>query len=453
MNIIVVGCGKIGTSIISALASEGHDLIAIDNNPAALDEVTDVLDVMGVCGNGVDCEILKEAEVENASLLIAVTDSDEFNMLCCYLARKMGAHHTIARIRNPEYNDQSLNFVKENLNISMAINPEMLTAEEIYKVLKFPSAIKVETFSRRSFEIIEMVVKPDTVFDGISLAELREKFSDVNFLICAAVRNGEVHIPDGNFVLKAGDKIGLTASHKEMLKLLRDMKLFQRQAKSSVILGASTTAHYLAKLLLNTGNSVKVIDSNPTRCKEFTESLPKADVVCGDGTQQELLLEEGIRTTESFVSLTGMDEENILISIFAKNHNVPKIVSKINRMELSAMAENLGLDCIVSPQKIIIDVVLKYVRALQNSLGSNIETLYKIMDEKAEALEFKAIDNPKIVNTPLKDLKFIKNVLIAGIIRDRKTLIPSGNDCILPGDYVVVVSTDSKLKDLTDIVE
>lgn len=452
MNILVVGCGKIGSSIISTLALEGHDLVAIDNDPAALSEITNVQDVMGVCGNGVDCEVLSEAEAQNADLLIAVTGSDEFNMLCCYLARKMGAKHTIARIRNPEYNDRSLSFVKENLNISMAINPEMLTAEEIFNVLKFPSAVKVETFSRRSFEIIEIVVKPGTVFDGISLSQLREKFSNEKFLICAAVRDDKVYIPDGNFVLKAGDKIGLTASHRQMLKLLRAMGLFQRQAKSAMILGASTTAYYLSKLLVNSGNFVKVIDSNPVRCREFSESLPKADVIFGDGTHQELLLEEGIRTTEAFVSLTGIDEENILISIFAKGNNVPKIVSKVNRMELASMAENLGLDCIVSPQKIIVEIILRYVRALQNSLGSNIETLYKIMDEKAEALEFKAINNPKIVNIPLKNLNFIDNVLIAGIIRDRTTIIPSGDDCILPGDYVVVVSTDSKLNDLADIV-
>ncbi len=452
MNVIVVGCGKIGAAIISSLSAEGHNLIAMDTDRAALSEVTNVYDVMGVCGNGADCETLMEAEVAKAELLIAVTGSDEFNMLSCFLAKRLGAKNTIARIRNPEYNDQSLGFMKDQLDISITINPEKLAAEALFNILKLPSAVKVEPFARRKLELIELRVKEGTVLDGIRVCDLRDKYKE-NFLVCVVKRGENVYIPDGSFTLQTGDRIGITATPIEIHKLLNSMGVLRRGAKNVMILGASRTAYYLAAMLIAAGNQVKIIDRSKEQCRRFSEALPKATLIYGDGTHQELLLEEGLQDIDAFVSLTGMDEENILVSIFASSQNVPKVISKINRDELAAMAENLGLDSIISPHKTISDVLVRYARALKNSLGSSVETLYKLMDGEAEAVEFTVIDDSRIVNIPLSNLKLQKSVLIAGIIRGRKTFIPSGNDCIMAGDRVVVISQNRKLNDISDILK
>lgn len=451
MKIIIVGCGKIGATIIQSLSSEGHDIVAIDSDAAVLSDITNVYDCMGICGNGADSEILYEAGIEDTELFIAVTGSDELNMLSCYLARKMGAGNTIARIRNPEYNDRNLGFLKSKLELSMSINPEHLAAKELFNVLKFPSAVKIETFSRGNLEMIEFRLKPDSALDGISLMEMREKHR-ARVLVCYVRRDEEVIIPSGNFRLKSGDRIGLTAQPNELEKFFRSLGSFKKRAKNIMILGGSRTAHYLAEMLTDIGNSVKIIEKDEKICRELSESLPKAVVINGDGAAQELLLEEGLGSTDAFVALTGMDEENILISIFAASQNVPNVISKVNRDELLLMAENLGLDCVVSPKKIIADVLVSYARALQNSLGSNIETLYQLADGKAEALEFNVRPDSKVIGVPLKDLSIKSGILISGIIRERETLIPNGNDMILGGDSVVVIATDRRLQDLDDIL-
>ena len=451
MKILIAGIGKIGTTILASLVAEGHDVVAIDSDPAMIDEVTNIYDVIGVCGNGADTDTLTEAGVANAELFVAVTGSDEFNMLSCFIARKMGAAHTIARIRSPEYNDNSLGFMKQHLGLSMAINPEFLAAHELYNILKFPSAVKIETFSHRNFEMIEIKLKPDSILDGLSLMQLRHKYKS-KILVCTVQRDDKVYIPDGNFVLKSGDKIGITAELTEFQKFFKELGIFQKQAKNVMILGGSRTAFYLARRLINSGSSVKIIEQNRERCDALSEAIPKAVIIHGDGAQQELLMEEGLDSLDAFVSLTGMDEENILISIFAASHNVPTVISKVNRNELSSMAEKLGLDCIVSPKKIISDILVRYARALENSMDSKVETLYKLMDDKAEALEFKVGPDFKYTNIPIKDLKIHENILLAGIIRN-KPIIPSGNDVILPNDRVIVVAADKKIRELSDIFE
>ncbi len=451
MKIIIAGLGKIGTTILSSLVAEGHDVVAIDSNPDIIDEVTNIYDVIGVCGNGADTDALSDAGVDKAELFVAVTGSDEFNMLSCFIARKMGAAHTIARIRSPEYNDNSLGFMKQHLGLSMAINPDFLASHELYNILKFPSAVKIETFSHRNFEMIEIKLKPDSILDGLSLMELRSKYKS-KILVCTVQRENKVYIPDGNFVLRSGDKIGITAELSEFQKFFKELGIFQKQAKNVMILGGSRTAFYLARRLINGGSSVKIIEQRRERCDALSEALPKAVIIHGDGAQQELLMEEGLDSLDAFVSLTGMDEENILISIFAASHNVPTVISKVNRNELSSMAEKLGLDCIVSPQKIISDILVRYARALENSMDSKVETLYKLMDGKAEALEFKVGPDFKYTNIPIKDLSIHKNILLAGIIRN-KPVIPSGNDVILPNDRVIVVAADKKIRELSDIFE
>ena len=451
MKIILVGCGTIGATIISSLVSEGHDIVAIDSDADFLNSITNIYDVMGLCGNGADSDVLEEAGADTADLFVAVTGSDELNMLSCFLARKMGAKYTIARIRNPEYNDKSLGFMKDNLELSMCINPELLTARELYKILKFPSAVKIETFSRGNLEMIEIRLKSDSALDGMSLMEMR-KTHKAKVLVCYVRRDDEVFIPDGNFRLKSGDWVGITAAPGELQKLFKSLGAYQKQAKNVMLLGGSRTAHYLADMLLESGGSVKIIERNPEICERLSEALPKAVILNGDGAEQELLLEEGLRSLDAFVSLTNTDEANILLSIFASGQSVPKVIAKVNREELVRMAENMGLDSVVSPKAMVGDVIVSYARALENSMGSNVETLYKIADGKAEALEFNVRADSKVIGVPLKELQIKKGILIAGIIRNRKTVIPVGDDMILAGDSVVIVAADQGLRDLDGIL-
>lgn len=452
MDIIVIGCGKVGRHLIDALTAEGHNVLAVDPNPAVIQDITNLYDVMCVCGSGTDSDTLAEANVEKAELVISVTGSDEFNMLACFLAKRMGAKNTVARIRNPEYNDNSLGFLKHHLDLSVPVNPEMLAAKELFNILKFPEALNVETFSVRNFEMVEIKLKEDSLLNGMKLMDVRKQFPG-QYLVCAVKRNGETFIPDGNFILNSGDRIGLTAEPAEVTKLLKKLGRLNKQTRTVMILGASKISFYLAKLLISSGIAVKVIELDESRCKEFSNALPEADVIHGDGTSQELLLEEGIENMDGFVSLTGMDEQNILVSIVATNHKVPKVIAKVNRVELSQMAEKLGLDCIVSPQKTVSNVICRYARALQNTVGSNVETLYKIMDDGAEVLEFNVGQDFKAADVQLKDVSIKPGVLIGGIIRGRKTIIPSGSDVILPGDRVVIVASGKNLSDLSDIIK
>lgn len=451
MKIIVAGCGKIGRTIIGSLVAEGHDVIAIDSDNAIINDLLNIYDIMTICGNCADYDVLEEVSVKSAELFVAVTGSDELNMLSCFIAKKMGASHTIARIRNPEYNDKSIGFLRQQLDLSMSVNPELLAAIELFNILKLPSAVKIENFSRRNIEMIELRIKEGSGLDGVKLSELHLKYKS-KVLICVVQRGEQVYIPDGNFVLQKGDKIGITAAPSEIQKLLKALGVLQKQSKFVMILGGSKTAYYLSKMLISSGASVKIIESRLERCNELGEKLPKATVIHGDGAQQELLLEEGLRSIDAFVALTGMDEENILISIFAAANSVPKVISKVNRNELGLMAERLGLDCIVSPKDIISDILVRYARALENSMGSNVETLYKLMDGKAEALEFKVNPHAKVTDIPLKDLKFKPDIIIGGIIRGRKTIIPGGDDVILSGDRVIVIARDQRLQDLSDII-
>lgn len=451
MKITIVGCGKIGRSLIESLAAEGHDILVIDRDPAVLNETTNIYDVMGVCGNAVDCDTLTEADVKNTDIIVATTESDEMNMLTCFLAKKMGAKHTIARIRNPEYNDQSINILRQHLNLSISLNPELLVAEEIANILQLPSAVKIERFSRRNIEMVEIIIPQNSSLDGLNLIKAKEKYK-ANYLICTVQRNNQVYIPDGHFELQAGDRIGLVAAHGETKKLLNMLGLLKKQAKSVMILGGGKPSYYLAKKLISLGVDVKIIEERLDRCEFLAEELSDAVIIHGDGAHQELLLEEGLTSMDAFVSLTGMDEENIMLSIFASMQNVPKVVAKINRDELLTMAEKLGVDSIISPSRLTTNIIVRYARALENSKGSNVETLYKLMDGNAEALEFKVASDSLVIGIPFKSIKLKSNILIAGITRGSNIIIPSGNDMIMAGDRVVIISTEKRLQDINDIL-
>ncbi len=451
MKIIIAGSGEIGTTLISSLVDEGHDVVVIDRDPTVIEEITNIYDVMGVCGNCADTDALEEAGAKSAELLIAVAGSDELNMLSCFLAKKMGTKNTIARVRAPEYNDKSLGIMKQNLELSMVINPELVASRELFHNLKLPSAAKVETFSVRNFEMIEHVLKDNSPLDGVALSELRSKYK-AKFLICAVKRGSEAYIPDGNFVLKSGDRIGIVAEISEMVKLLKEMGIVSTKAKNVMILGASRTAFYLARRLSMSGSKVTIIDKNIEYCEQLSEAIPKATVICGDPANHELLLEEGLMSSDAFVALTEMDEENILLSSYASSQGVPKVIANVNRNSLIPLAEHWGLDTIVTPKKLIANVILRYARALQNSEDSSVETLYKLMDDMVEALEFNVKTDMPLLNTPFKELDLKKNTLVAGIIRDRKIIIPSGDDCIKIGDKVIILAAGQRINRLSDIL-
>lgn len=451
MKIIVAGCGKIGKSIIKSLVEENHEILVIDQDPAVVEEITNIYDVMGICGNSADSDIAIEASAGECDLFIAVTASDELNMLSCFVAKRLGAKHTIARIRAPEYNDNSLVFMKDNLEISMPLNPERLAARELFNMLKFPHALGVDTFVRRTIELTEVRVPEGSPLDGVKLMDIRKSLK-AQVLICCVQRGGEVFIPAGDFVLRAGDRIGVTAPHGELQRFFRAAGYGHKHVKSAVILGGSRTAYYLAEALLSIGVSVKIIDKDERVCEGLGTALPKAVVIYGDGSEQELLLEEGIGSADAFIALTGSDETNILVSMFAMMNGVGNVIAKVDRDEIAPMASRLGLDCIISPKRMVSDVVVRYARALKNSHGSNVETLYKLMGDKAEALEFSVKEDAPLLNIPLKDLKLKKNILIIGISRGGELITPSGLTEIHAGDSVVVITTTHGYGDISDIM-
>lgn len=452
MNIVVVGCGKIGAAVLASLVAEGHDVTALDMDAKVLEDIANVYDVMTVCGSGVDYSTLEEAGVADAELFLAMTVSDELNMMSCFLARRMGARHTAARIGNPHYMGRGLGFIKQQMGISMFINPDQMTAAEIFNTLKLPSGIRSEYFSRRNFEMIEMRIRDDSPLSGLKLHQIRSRVK-AKFLVCVVRRGEEVFIPDGNFEIQAGDVINLTASPSEVEKLLKACGYLEKSSRSVMILGGSGTAYYLGKMLTEIRNSVKIIEKDRQRCRELCEAIPQAVVINGDGAKQEILMEEGLLSTDAFVSLTGIDEENILMSIFASSQNVPKSLTKVDRNEFKSMAQKLGLDNIVSPRDLISNSIVQYARALENSLGSNVETLYKLMEGAAEALEFNVRPGFKKVQIPLKYLELKPDILVGGIIRGRKTIIPDGDDVIMTGDRVIVIAAGQRLYDLADILK
>ena len=450
MRIIIAGDGKVGNTLASQLSRENHDVVVIDKSQRVIDDTVNTLDVMGVCGNCASYSVQQEADVAHADLVIATTESDELNMLCCLVAKKAGAKHTIARVRNPEYSDQLL-FMREELGLSMFINPEYSAARELFQMLRFPSAMKIETFSNRRVELVEIKLHEDSPLAGVVLHELNRRFN-VRVLVCAVRRGDDVLIPTGNFVLQEGDKISLSASPSEIERLFRSLKLLRREARSVMIVGGGHIAHYLARMLIDIGVSVRIVERNQARCEQLSELLPKAMIIHGDGTEQELLLEEGIASVDAFVSLTGYDEENIILSMYASSRGVGKVITKVNRAPLASLVEGVGLESIISPKDLSVNSILRYVRAMQNSEGSNVETLYKIVGGRVEALEFRADVTAPLLGIPLKELQLRPNLLIASIARDKRTILPGGDDVILANDRVIVVTTNEQLRDLKDIL-
>lgn len=449
MNIIIVGCGKVGASLAERLSAEGHDLVMVDISAKKIEEVANRFDIMGVVGNGASFAVQQEAGVENADLFIAVTAADELNLLCCLMAKKSGCA-TIARVRNPMYS-QEIGFIREQLGISMIINPELTAAREIAKLLKFPSAIKIDTFAKGRVELLRFRLKPEIGFGGKSIMENMSHHNDV--LICAVERGNEVIIPNGSFVLEDSDILSIVGSLESTARFFEKIGVRSKKVKNSLIIGGGTVAHYLAKDLLKVGFRVRIIERDQERCNYLTEVLPEADIINGDGSDEGLLLEEGLTYADSVVSLTGMDEENIFLSLFAKKHSNAKLVAKVNKIAFNDVVESLDIDSVIYPKYLTADYILQYVRARQNSIGSNVETLYQLFDGRAEALEFSINEKSEVTDVPLMQLNLKPNLLICAINRKGKILTPRGQNMMKVGDTVIVVTTNRGLNDVRDILK
>lgn len=452
MRIIIVGCGKVGETIISRLVDEGHDIAVVDVDSKVINDVTNSYDVMGVVGNGASYTVLKEAGIEDMDLMIAVTDSDELNLLSCLFAKKAGNCSTIARIRNPEYYSE-LGFIKEELGLSLTINPEYAAASEIARLLRFPSAIKIDVFARGRVELLQFVIPQGSILDGISLIDLRKKIK-AEVLVCAVQRGEQVEIPNGASVLHAGDTISIIAQHNHAKNFFKKIGVETHGVKNTMIVGGGKIAYYLARNLMSHGIDVKIIDNDMTRCAELSDLLPGAIIIGGDGTDHDLLMEEGIDTCESFVTLTGIDEENVFLSLFAQQQNPDaKIVTKTNRNTIDSIIGKFHLGSMIHPKNITAEYILRYVRAMENSIGSNMETLYYIAEDKVEAMEFTVRGDAPVINTPLAELKTKSGVLIAAIIRDGQMFLPGGQSMIEVGDSVIVVTTRQGFSDIRDILQ
>ena len=454
MRIIIVGAGKVGWALRQHLSAENR-VTVVDQNPQLIENIINIYDVMGVCGNGASYEVQQEAEADKPDLLIATTSSDEINIVACLVAKKLGVQHTIARIRNPEYEKQ-LRFMREDLGLSMVINPEKATAREIARLLRFPNALQLESFSKGRLELVEYRLPENSALNGVQLLDIY-KNARARVLICAVSRKGQTFIPSGDFELHAGDKIHLTSSPRQLEEFFRHLGVFRNRASSVMIVGASKICYYLASQLLDMGMSVRVIDQNEQRCIQLSEKLPKALVIVGDGTDTELLHEEGIEQTDAFVAITGIDEANILMALSAAMQagDCCKVVAKINRKSLVDLVANEAMiDSVVSAWSVTTELIVQYVRAMESASGAKIKTLHRLVDGAVEALEFSVGKNLPCLGIPLKDLQLRSGILLAGIVRrNGKIVIPSGADKLEPMDDVIVVTTDTTLQDFQDIFE
>ena len=452
MQVIIVGCGKVGQEIIGHISREGHNVTVIDANSDVIEKIVNKYDVSGLIGNGASYEMLEKANCRNSDLFIAVTSSDEVNILACVVAKRIGVKSTIARIRNYGYSKEEVK-LKEDFGIDMIINPERECANDIVNILNFPEAINVDPFAGGKISLFEIYLQENNSIIGLTPADLRSNLG-LNMLVCAVQRGDNVFIPTGQFIFKAKDRIHIISDRENAKLFLNKTELGEDKIKNVIIIGCGMISVYLADYLIKNNCNVKIIEKELDVCEEYSSVLPKADIIYGDGSDQTLLDEEGINNTDAVVSLTGMDEENIIISMYAGKKNVHKVVAKIDRSSFGDLVETISGSSIVSPKEITSSRIVSYVRASSNAYGSNIQTLYKLVNNKVEAIEFVAKEGSRTLNVMLKDLKIKKNILIASIVRNSKVIIPSGLDAIKADDSVVVITLNSqRLDDLDDILE
>ncbi len=441
LNIIIVGCGKVGITLIEQLTKEGHDITLIDKDAQKIQEISNIYDIMGMAGNGASYSVQMDAGIENADLIIAVTESDELNLLCCTVAKQVGNCAAIARVRTPDYSKES-GYLREKLGLTMIINPELEAAREIARILYLPTALEVNSFAHGQAELVKFKIPEKNILDGMTISMMPSKFP-TNVLICAIEREGKVTIPSGDFTMHKGDIISFVAPRRSVKSFLVNIGFKTNRVKDTLIVGGSRATYYLASQLLSMGISVKIIERNKARCEELSILLPKAIIIKG----------EGIEGVESFVPLTGIDEENILLTLHAQQVSDTKVITKINRINFKDVISNLNLGSVVYPRYITSEAIIAYVRAKKDSMNSNIETLYHMFDHQVEAIEFRVDEASGVTDIPLKDLSLKKELLISFISRNGSILIPSGQDCIKVGDTVMIVTTHTGFKDIQDILK
>lgn len=449
MYIIIVGLGKLGSTLTKQLSTEGHDIVVVDPDNSVVSSTVDAYDVMGICGNGATYEVLKEAGAAKAKLIIAATGSDELNILCCLFAKHMGTENTIARVRNPDYAGQS-QFLRNDLGISMTVNPEYETANEISRIIRFPSAANLDSFAGGRVEIARVRIHSDNPLCDMPIHEMRKK-ARAKVIICAVQRNDSVFIPSGDFVLRCDDVISITGTRAELSSFMKQTGVYKQKIKNVMIVGGGRIAYYLAKLLSDTGRNIKLIELNDERCQHMSDMLDDVTVIHGDGTDQDILEEQCIDGQDALIALTGIDEENIIVSMYAESKGVNKVITKVNRHSYSIL-NDIGLETVVSPQIVAGNLVTRYVRALHNSAGnSQIQTLYKLVGGKVEAAEFIVPEDAGYLNIPFKELELMPNLLIGCIIRNGKIIFPGGDDVMKANDSVIVVTAGRIIEDLHDI--
>ena len=450
MNIIIVGCSSVGETLAAQLGQENNNITMIDLSPDKINDITSRYDVMGIVGNGATHMTLMEAGINRADLLIAVTDSDELNLLCCMIAKKTGHCRVIARVTSPEYSADST-YLKDELGLEMIINPELASAEEIARVLKFPSAIKIETFAKGKVELLTFRLPENSPLVGMKVKDVVITLK-CDILVCTVERDGEAYIPNGDFSFMGKDLISIIASPKNVYDFFKKIDYIVTPIKKAIFVGGGEITHYLCEMMKNSGVSIKVIEKNVAVCEELSFRFPDVTVINGDEADQDLLIEEGISRTGAFVAITEHDEENILLSLFAKKSGRAKIVTKINRTEYDDIIKHLDLDTSIYPQSITSDIIVRYVRATRNTLGSNVETMYNVIQGKVEASEFIVKEGSPIIDIPLAKLRFKKDVLVAAILRGRRVMLPRGHDVIKPGDAVIIVSKIKAIRDISGIL-
>ncbi len=449
MNIIIVGLGKLGITLTKQLVAEGHDITVVDKNKDIVTSVVNTYDVLGVLGDAITCEMLEAAGAPKAKLIIAATASDEVNILCCLIANKMGTENTIARVRNPDYAAQ-MHFLRSELGINLVVNPEFETANEISRIIRFPSAAKLDSFSRGKVEIASIRIHSDNIFCNMPLYEIRKKCK-AKVLVCAVQRDDEVYIPSGDFIIRCDDTISITGTRSELSAFMKQTGVFKQKIKNVMIIGGGRIGYYLAKLLSDTGRNIKLIEQKEDRCYHLSDTLTDATIIHGDGTDQDILDEQGLENQDALVSLTGIDEENIIVSMYAESKGINKVITKVNRHSYSIL-NDIGLETVVSPQIVAGNLVARYVRALHNSASNaQIQTLHRMVNGKVEAVEFIVPENAKFIDIPFHELKFHQNLLVASINRSGKIIFPGGDDVLKAKDSIVVVTAGRILEDINDI--
>ncbi len=451
MNAVVVGCGKVGSELARTLVNDGHNVSVIDNQQKSLNEVTGDMDVMAYLGNGSDLKVLEEAGLREADVFIAVSTSDELNLLACLMAKEEAHCETIARVRDPLYS-REVEFFKARLGLSKIINPEHLAATEIYNLLQFPALSRIDYFNGGEVAIATLSVKKEYRFTGKSLQSIMQEDVGLKALVCAVVRNGESIIPRGDFVIEAGDVITIVAAKNDMRKFLRVENVKNAPAENILIVGAGTISYYLVQELLERGKRVRVIELNEKKCDRFSEVFPQAEIIRGDGTDRRFLMKQGLKSADAFIPLTGIDEENLVIATYAKNYSNAKVITKVSRTDMSDLIKTLNVDSVVFPKLLCADIIAQYVRAREAGAGGDVATLFRYLDDALEILEFKAAHGSYVTGIPVRELKLKKNLILAGITHEGRYKVPSGDSVIAEGDSVIVVTTYKGITSLGNIL-